>query len=102
MNQKYVERIKLAAERDRKVGFADIKIGDIQVRGIAIWRAGNGKLTVFFPSKMTDNRTWEDIVVVPAELRSEIEAEIIAAYQEKQPETGRLTRFGKPYLATLK
>src|SRR5215472_2582521 len=102
MDKKYVERITLAAERDKKVGFADIKIGDIQVRGLAIWRAGNGKLSVFFPSSMTPNRTWEDTVVVPVELRSEIEAEVIAAYKAKQPETGRLTRFGKPYLANLK
>jgi len=52
------------------------------VRGITIWRAGNGKLSVFFPSNSTAYHMFEDSVSLPPELRSEIEAEVIAAYRE--------------------
>jgi len=31
MKQNYVQRVTLATERDKKVGFAEVKIGDILV-----------------------------------------------------------------------
>lgn len=88
-SNRYVESVTLATERDQKVGFADIKIGDIKVRGITVWRSGNGRMRVFFPSYSTAHRIFADCIDVPSELRSEIEAEVIAAYRTKKRESER-------------
>ncbi|MGO9590631.1 MAG: hypothetical protein ACLP3K_11380 [Candidatus Acidiferrales bacterium] len=84
---KYVEKIALAVEREKKVGFADIRIGDIKVRGITVWRSGNGQLRVYFPRYRPEHRMFVDCVDVPPEMRSEIKAEIIAAYRAKKRES---------------
>lgn len=92
METKYVERITLAPELDKKVASAEIKVGDITVRGVHIWRSGNGRLRVFFPGYHVVGHAFEDSVVVPAEVRSEIEAEVIAAYREQKKEADRTTK----------
>jgi DNA-binding cell septation regulator SpoVG len=86
MEKKYVERITLASELDKKVACAEIKVGDIIIRGVHVWRSGNGRLRVFFPSYHVVGPVWQDSVVVSAEVRSEIEAELIAAYREQRKE----------------
>ena len=76
----YVERIQLAQEIDKKVAWASIRIGDVLIRGIAVWQARNGRLRVFFPSYKL-GFGWAETVELPAELRSEIEADVISAYK---------------------
>ena len=82
---KYLQRITLATELDKKVAFADVRVGEVTIRGIAVWRSGNGKLRVFFPSQKITH-FWEETVDLSAEVRSEIEAELIAAYREQRKE----------------
>lgn len=88
---KYVHRMTLSTERDKKVGFADIVIGNIAIKGITVWRSPSGKLSVFFPSYNVYGRIWDDCVEVPDDIRSEIEAEVIAAYRAEKRENERRT-----------
>lgn len=46
----------------------------------------SGRLRVFFPSYHVAGSIWEDSVDVPPEQRSDIEAEIIAAYRDQKRE----------------
>jgi hypothetical protein len=77
----YVEDIALAQEMEHRIALATVRIGEVQIRGIAVWRSKNGKLSVFFPSYKLGS-VWVDAICVPDELRSEIEADVIAAYKE--------------------
>ena len=86
---KYLQGITMATEVDKKVAFANVKIGEITVRGITVWRSGNGHLRVFFP-RYTRGLFWEDIVSVPPEIRSAIETEVIAAYREEKKEERKI------------
>jgi len=82
---KYLSSITLATEVDKKVGSAEIKIGDARIGGITVWRGLNGKLRVFFPSQKV-GYGWAETLSLPAEMRTEIEAEVIAAYRERKKE----------------
>lgn len=75
-----VESISLMDELDKRVALATVRLGEVQIRGIAVWRSKNGKLSVFFPSYKLGS-VWADAIYVPDELRSEIEADVIAAYK---------------------
>ncbi len=84
----YVSKITLATELDKKVAFADIKVGDVTVRGVAVWRAANGKLSVFLPSQGT-RHGFVNIIDLPPEIRSEIDAEVISTYRARKKEFDR-------------
>jgi len=86
---KYLQGITMATELDKKVAFANVKIGEVTVRGITVWRSGNGHLRVFFPRHIR-GLSWEDIVGVPAEIRSVIETEVIAAAREEKKEERKI------------
>jgi hypothetical protein len=79
---KYLQRMTLATEIDKRVGFASVKVGDIAINGITVWRSGNGRLSVLFPRYNAGNQIWLDTVEVTPETRAEIDAEVIAAYRE--------------------
>ena len=76
-----VESISLVDDLEKRVALATIHIGDIQLRGIAVWRSGNGQLRVHFPGYRLGSN-WDDAICVPDELRSQIEADVITAYKE--------------------
>ena len=76
-----VESITLMDEVDKRVALLTVRVGEVEIRGIAVWRSKNGKLSVFFPSYKLGS-VWVDAMSVPDELRSEIEADVIAAYKE--------------------
>ena len=80
---KYLKSIKLATELDKKVAFAEVRVGNVAVKGITVWRSPNGKLSVFFPSQRIANY-WEDTIELPAETRTDIETEVIAAYRKQK------------------
>lgn len=88
-----VEQIVLAQEVDHRVALATVRLGEVQIRGVAVWRSKNGKLSVFFPSYRLGS-VWVDAIYVPEDLRSEIEADVITAYKNakaaaKEEETKR-------------
>ena len=75
-----VERIEFVRDLEKRVAFASVKIGDVSISGVAIWRSGNGRLRVFFPSYRRD-RGYDDAISLPPDLRTEVEAEVITAYK---------------------
>ncbi len=88
-----VESITLMDEVDKRVALATVCLEKVQIRGIAVWRSNNGKLSVFFPSYKLGS-SWVDAIYVPEDLRSEIEADVITAYENakaaaKEEETKR-------------
>jgi hypothetical protein len=75
-----VEHIALAQEVDHRVALATVRLSDVVIRGIAVWRNRHGKLRVYFPSYKL-GAGWEDAIAVPAELRAQVEADVISAYK---------------------
>jgi hypothetical protein len=76
-----VEDISLAEEIDQRVALATVRLGDVTLRGVAVWRSRNGRLSVFFPSYKR-GAGWDDAVGLPSELRSQVDADVIVAYKE--------------------
>jgi len=75
-----VEAISLAADQDRRIALATVRLGDVLIRGISVWRSRNGQLRVYFPSYKL-GAGWDDAIYLPEELRSEVEADVISAYK---------------------
>lgn len=78
-----IERINLASDWDRRVALASVRIGQVVIHGIAIWRnPHNGHLRVYLPRYSAAPYGYSDAVELQPELRSEIETEVLAAYRE--------------------
>lgn len=76
-----VETISLAADMDKRVALATVRLGDVLVRGVAVWRSRQGKLRVYFPSYKL-GAGWDEAIYLPEELRTDVEADVIAAYKQ--------------------
>lgn len=76
----HVESIRLADELEKRVALAAIRIGEILIHGVAVWRSGRGRLRVYFPSYKA-GYGYAEAIELPQELRSEVEADVIAAYK---------------------
>ena len=95
-----VESISLVEHLEKRVALANVRIGDIEIHGVAVWRSRNGHLRVLFPSYRLGT-SWDDAIYVPDDLRSQIEADVIAAYKEakadaKKEETKNSSRGKSP------
>jgi hypothetical protein len=78
-----VESMHLAVDMDRRVAQCSVRIGDLKIHGVAVWRGKNGRLRVFFPSyRLGFGTAYGDAIELPADLRSRIEAEVIVRYRE--------------------
>ena len=75
-----IEHVNLAADIDRLVALVTLKIADLCIHRVAIWRSLHGRLRVHFPS-YNAGWSWDEAIELPPELRSEVEAEVIAAYK---------------------
>jgi len=75
-----VEAVSLAVDMDRRVALATVRIGDVLIKGVSVWRSTNGRLRVYFPSYKL-GAGWDDAIYLPEELRSEVEADVISAYK---------------------
>ena len=75
-----VESIILAQDIEKRIASASVRLGEVLIRGVAIWRGSNGRLRVFFPSSRS-GAGWEDAVCLPDELRTQVEADVISAYK---------------------
>jgi hypothetical protein len=82
-HKRYVQSLSLVSEIDKRVALATVKIANVTIRGIAVWRSPHGKLRVYFPS-FKAGYAYEDAISLPDELRSEIEADVISAYKEEK------------------
>jgi len=76
-----VETISLAAEMDRRVALASVRIDEVLIRGVAVWRNQNGSLRVKFPHYWLGSYH-EEAISLPEELRAEVEADVISAYKD--------------------
>lgn len=76
----YVEKVTLAEDIDKRIAFASVRIGDVLIRGVAVWRGRGGKLRVYFPSYRLGD-AWYDAIDLPEDLRTEVEADVIASYK---------------------
>lgn len=77
----HVERLELAMELERRVALATVRIGEVVIRGVAVWRSSSGRLRVYLPSYRL-GAAWDDIVQLPADLRADVEAAVITAFKE--------------------
>ncbi len=79
-NKSCVETISLAADLDRRVALATVRIGEVLIRGVAVWRSRHGALRVYWPSYRL-GAGYDEAIYLPEELRAEVEADVIAAYK---------------------
>jgi len=77
-----VENIQLGVDMDRRIALASVRIGEVLIHGVAVWRSRHGRLRVFFPSYKSRWGSWEEAIELNPELRSEAEASVIASYKE--------------------
>jgi hypothetical protein len=77
-----VETIEFINDLERRVAFASVKIGEVLINGVTIWRSPQGRLRVFFPS-FRRAAGYDDVITLSPDLRAEVEAEIIATYRDK-------------------
>jgi hypothetical protein len=75
-----VEQMNLATDVDNRVALATVRIGEVLIRGIAVWRTRQGRLRVLFPSYRLGSG-WDEAICLPEEVRSEVEADVISAYK---------------------
>jgi DNA-binding cell septation regulator SpoVG len=80
-----VEQIEFISDLEKRVAFATVNIGAVSIRGITVWRAGNGRLRVFLPSFRKAYR-YADVISISPDLREELDAEVIAAYKVAKSE----------------
>lgn len=76
----YVENVTLAEDIDKRIALASVRIGDVLIRGIGVWRGRGGKLRVYFPSYRLGNG-WADAIELPEDLRTQVEVDVIASYK---------------------
>jgi hypothetical protein len=77
----FVETIHLAEDVERRVAFASVRLSDVVIRGIAIWRSPKGHLRVYFPAYRL-GAGFDDAIRTSVELRAQLEADVISAYKE--------------------
>lgn len=80
-----VEKIELDTELEKRVGLATVRIGEVIVRGITIWRTPTGRLRVYSPSYRR-SAGFDEAIELSPELRAELEADVIAAYRSAKSE----------------
>lgn len=75
-----VQKIEFISDLEKRVAFASVQIGEVTVNGLAVWRSGNGRLRVFFPSYRR-SCGYDEAISLSPDLRTEVEAEVITAYK---------------------
>jgi hypothetical protein len=75
-----VESISLIEDLEKRVALATVRLGEVQIRGVAVWRSKNGKLSVFFPSYKFGS-SWGDAISLSEELDTKVQSDVIAAYK---------------------
>jgi len=76
-----VETVSLAQDNERRVAFASVRLGDVLIRGIAVWSSPKGHLRVYFPSYRIGSG-FDDAIRLPRELQTQVELDVISAYKE--------------------
>ena len=80
-----VEKIELNTELEKRVGLATVRIGEVIIRGITVWRTPTGRLRVYSPSYRR-SAGFDEAIELSPELRAELEASVIVAYKSAKLE----------------
>ena len=75
-----IEKVELTQDLDKRAALVSVRVGEIVIHGVVVWRGGNGRLRVFFPEHR-QTYGYVPTIEMPPELRSEIEAAVIAEYK---------------------
>jgi hypothetical protein len=76
-----IEHVNLAADIDRRAALVTVKIGEVRVHGVEVWRSRYGRLSVRFPVYRAGS-VWAEAFEVSDDRRTEIEIEVLAAFRE--------------------
>lgn len=80
-----VETIELTQDMERRAALATVRLGDVVVRGVAVWRGGNGHLRVYFPG-YKHGAFYTDAILLSEDMRTQVEADVISAYKAAKSE----------------
>jgi hypothetical protein len=86
-----VERMVIASDRDRREALATVKIGNVRISGVAVWRGGNGRLSVYWP-RYWDGAGQSEAIELAPELRAEIESDVISAYRDIKTQAKKVAK----------
>jgi hypothetical protein len=75
-----VEKIEFITDLEKRVALATVRIGEVVIRGVTVWRSSNGKLRVYFPNYRR-SLGYDEAISLSPDLRAEVEADVIAAYK---------------------
>jgi hypothetical protein len=87
-----VEKIDLTTEIEKRVALATVRLGEIVIRGVAVWKSPRGKLRVFWPSYKR-GYGFEDAIALPVDLQAEVDAAVIAAYKDTKDKSLQTENF---------
>jgi len=76
-----VENVELATEIEKRVAVATVRLGEVVIRGVGVWKSPQGKLRVFVPSYKR-GYGFEDAISLPHDLQAEVDAAVISAYKD--------------------
>jgi len=75
-----VEKIEFITDMEKRVAFATVRVGEVVIRGVTIWKSPQGRLRVYFPNYRR-SLGYDEVISLPPDLRTAVEAEVIAAYK---------------------
>ena len=76
-----VDWLRLATSTERRLALAQVRVGNITIKGLSVWASASGKLHVRLPSSYL-SAGYGECVVLPPELRERIEAAVLAEFQK--------------------
>jgi hypothetical protein len=93
---RFIQSLRLSADWDHREALASVRVGEVIIDGISVWRnPRRGTLRVNFPGYPQGHGQYGEAIELPAELRSEIEEEVLAQYREKKKEAAKSTKGEK-------
>jgi hypothetical protein len=79
-----VKSITLDPRVEKEVAVATVQIGGLQIRGVRIYASKAGKTPRVYLPSLKENGSWVDAVVLPDQLRQEMEAKVLEAYEQQK------------------
>ncbi len=74
---------EIPGRRGGLVGYADVRVGDILIRGVKLMRNRFGGYFVQMPSAQSGDRTYEVVEVLSRDLLEEIRRKVVDLYKER-------------------
>jgi DNA-binding cell septation regulator SpoVG len=74
---------ELPGRRGGLVGYADVMVGDLLIRGVKLLRNRYGGYYIQMPSYQSGDRSYPVVEVVSRSLREEIRRKVVDLYRER-------------------